>query len=128
MAPFAVTVGIAGIADALHRGGVRLSGYLVAVSRSQYDGAAFRIELERCVDRCDVVGVEPHRAEALGGHHAHFLRHVPGAFTVCGVAHYHSTQFHGAVGGVVKLNPSVEVEGRAEELIYVRGHNLVDDE
>ena len=124
-APLIAAVGLAGIADALHRGGIVLREQQIACSVADVEHATIGVEAEGRVGLADVVGVEPHHLESVGRHHTQVFRRVPLLQVVGIVADVDAAHFHALVSQVIEFHPAVEVERRAHVFVNVRGHDLV---
>ena len=115
-------------ADALNGLGVILADNLCAVSGADDNGAAVGVELKGHVQWLLVMAVKPHHAIAFCRYYARLPWHRPWPFAISGVADAETAEADGPVGGIVKLQPAVEVEGGTDELVNVGGHHLVDNE
>ena len=126
--PSVAAVGGAGIADALHTGGIVLTEQQFTLAVAHVDRAAVNVQFEGCVLRLDVVAVEPQYAEGLGLKAAHTDGNLPFLQILGVIAEVKTCQRHRLLCRVVQLYPTIEIIGGADEFIDIGGHNLVDDQ
>ena len=126
--PLSVSVTDTGIADALYGRRIVLTYNLITFFVGDDDGTSFRVELEGGIGGTEIVGVKPDDGKGFGCQCPHRNRGCPRPLTVSRVTDSQPAQFHGLVCGIIQFYPSVEVKGRTDKLVHVRGHHLVDDE